>query len=126
MPPAPPGQEFQLTVQVKGRLTDPEEFGNIIVRTGSGAEIVRVRDVGRVELGSQSYGAFTRLNGKSTCTIQIFQLPGANALNVVKQLRKLMGGKTSGRSGGTGRPGGMATRPEAPGRRAYSRLSTGV
>jgi len=90
MPPAPPGQEFQLTVQVKGRLTDPEEFGDIIVRAGQGAEIVRIRDVGRVELGSQSYGAFTRLNGKPTCTIQIFQLPGANALDVVKRIRTLM------------------------------------
>jgi HAE1 family hydrophobic/amphiphilic exporter-1/multidrug efflux pump len=90
MPPAPPGQEFQLTVQVKGRLIDPEEFADIIVRTGQGAEIVRVRDVGRVELGSQSYGAFTRLNGKPTCTIQIYQLPGANALDVVKQIRALL------------------------------------
>ncbi len=90
MPPAPPGQEFQLTVQVKGRLADPEEFANIIVRTGSGAEIVRIRDVGRVELGSQSYNAFTRLNGQPTCTIQIYQLPGANALDVVKQLRDIM------------------------------------
>ena len=90
MPPAPPGQEFQLTVQVKGRLSDPEEFANIIVRTGKGAEIVRVRDVGRVELGSQSYSAFTRLNGKPTCTIQIFQLPGANALDVVAKIRAIM------------------------------------
>ena len=90
MPPAPPGQEFQLTVQVKGRLVDPEEFADSIVRTGRGAEIVRIRDVGRVELGSQSYGAFTRLNGKPTCTIQVFQLPGANALDVVKQIRALM------------------------------------
>ncbi len=90
MPPAPPGQEFQLTVQVKGRLTDPEEFADIIVRAGKGAEIVRIRDVGRVELGSQSYSAFTRLNGKPTCTIQIFQLPGANGLEVVKQLRAIM------------------------------------
>nr|HML62513.1 efflux RND transporter permease subunit [Solidesulfovibrio sp.] len=90
MPPAPPGQEFQLTVQVKGRLADPEEFADIIVRTGKGAEIVRVRDVGRVELGSQSYSAFTRLNGKPTCTIQIFQLPGANALDVVAKIRAIM------------------------------------
>jgi hydrophobe/amphiphile efflux-1 (HAE1) family protein len=90
MPPAPPGLEFQLTVQVKGRLSDPEEFADIIVRTGKGAEIVRVRDVGRVELGSQSYNAFTRLNGKPTCTIQVFQLPGANALDVVKQIRAIM------------------------------------
>jgi len=90
MPPAPPGQEFQLTVQVKGRLTDPEEFADIIVRSGKGAQLVRVRDVGRVELGSQSYTAFTRLNGKPTCTIQIFQLPGANALEVVKQIRAIM------------------------------------
>jgi HAE1 family hydrophobic/amphiphilic exporter-1/multidrug efflux pump len=90
MPPAPPGQEFQLTVQVKGRLADPEEFADIIVRTGTGAEMVRVRDVGRVELGSQSYSAFTRLNGKPTCTIQVYQLPGANALDVVKQIRAIM------------------------------------
>ncbi len=89
-PPAPPGQEFQMTVQVKGRLADPEEFADIIVRTGKGAEIVRIRDVGRVELGSQSYSAFTRLNGKPTCTIQIFQLPGANALDVVKRIRAIM------------------------------------
>jgi len=60
------------------------------VRTGQGAEIVRVRDVGRVELGSQNYNAFTRLNGKPTCTIQIYQLPGANALDVVKQIRAIM------------------------------------
>ena len=95
MPPAPPGQEFQLTVQVKGRLADPEEFADIIVRTGKGAEIVRVRDVGRVELGSQSYSAFTRLNGKPTCTIQVFQLPGANALDVVKQIRAIMAEQAS-------------------------------
>ena len=90
MPPAPPGQEFQLTVQVKGRLTDPEEFADIIVRTGKAAEIVRIRDVGRVELGSQSYNAFTRLNQSPTCTIQVFQLPGANALDVVAQIRAIM------------------------------------
>ena len=90
MPPAPPGQEFQLTVQVRGRLADPEEFANIIVRSGEGAKLVRVRDVGRVDLGSQSYNAFTRLNGKPTCTIQVFQLPGANALDVVAKIRAIM------------------------------------
>ncbi|HML54017.1 MAG TPA: multidrug efflux RND transporter permease subunit [Solidesulfovibrio magneticus] len=90
LPPAPPGQEFQLSVQVKGRLADPEEFADIIVRTGKGAEMVRVRDVGRVELGSQSYSAFTRLNGNPTCTIQIYQLPGANALDVVEKIRGIM------------------------------------
>ncbi|BAH73925.1 efflux RND transporter permease subunit [Solidesulfovibrio magneticus] len=90
LPPAPPGQEFQLSVQVKGRLADPEEFADIIVRTGKGAEMVRVRDVGRVELGSQSYSAFTRLNGNPTCTIQVYQLPGANALDVVEKIRAIM------------------------------------
>jgi len=95
MPPAPPGQEFQLTVQVRGRLSDPEEFENIILRTGKGAEIVRVRDVGRVELGSQSYNAFTRLNAKPTCTIQVYQLPGANALDVVGQIRDIMAGQSA-------------------------------
>ncbi len=95
LPPAPPGQEFQLSVQVKGRLADPEEFADIIVRTGKGAEMVRVRDVGRVELGSQSYSAFTRLNGNPTCTIQIYQLPGANALDVVAKIRAIMAEQAS-------------------------------
>jgi hydrophobic/amphiphilic exporter-1 (mainly G- bacteria), HAE1 family len=83
-PPAPAGQNFQFTVNVEGRLTDPVEFANIIVKVDSanGGQITRVRDVGRVELGAQSYSQSSRLNGKPAAGIGIFQLPTANALNV--------------------------------------------
>ncbi|MFZ5810656.1 MAG: efflux RND transporter permease subunit, partial [Thermodesulfobacteriota bacterium] len=63
-PPTLENTPFQMTVQVKGRLTDPQEFADIILRAEEGGNIVRVRDVGRVELGAQSYKAFTRLNGQ--------------------------------------------------------------
>jgi len=88
--PAPENVPFQLTVQVKGRLTEVSEFENIIIRAEEGGEIVRIRDVGRVELGAQSYKAFTRLNGKPTSTILIYQLPGANAIELVQKMRAQM------------------------------------
>jgi len=88
--PSPENVPFQLTVQVKGRLTEVSEFENIIIRAEEGGEIVRIKDVGRVELGAQSYKAFTRLNGKPTSTILIYQLPGANAIDLVKKMRAQM------------------------------------
>ena len=83
-PPAPAGQNFQYTVNVEGRLTDPAEFANIIVKIDSanGGQITRVKDVGRVELGAQTYSQSSRLNGKPAAGIAIYQLPTANALNV--------------------------------------------
>ena len=80
-PPAPPGQDFQYTVNVEGRLADPAEFGNIIVKVDSanGGQITRVKDVGRVELGAQTYSQSSRLNGKPAAGIAIYQLPTANA-----------------------------------------------
>ena len=83
-PPAPAGQDFQYTVNVEGRLIDPAEFGNIIVKVDSsnGGQITRVKDVGRVELGAQTYSQSSRLNGKPAAGIAIYQLPTANALNV--------------------------------------------
>src|SRR5436309_11144908 len=63
-PPSPSGTDFQYAVNAPGRLADPEDFSNIIVRGQPGASEVRIRDVGRVELGSQNYGSFSRLNGK--------------------------------------------------------------
>ncbi len=83
-PPAPAGQNFQYTVNVEGRLADPAEFANIIVKVDSanGGQITRIRDVGRVELGAQTYSQSTRLNGKPAAGIAIYQLPIANALNV--------------------------------------------
>ena len=83
-PPAPAGQVFQYTVNIEGRLIDPAEFGNIIVKVDSsnGGQITRVKDVGRVELGAQTYSQSSRLNGKPAAGIAIYQLPTANALNV--------------------------------------------
>ena len=83
-PPAPAGQNFQYTVNVEGRLIDPAEFANIIVKIDSanGGQITRVKDVGRVELGAQTYSQSSRLNGKPAAGIAIYQLPTANALNV--------------------------------------------
>jgi HAE1 family hydrophobic/amphiphilic exporter-1/multidrug efflux pump len=88
--PAPDNVPFQLTVQVKGRLSEPAEFEDVILRAGEGGNVVRIRDVGRAELGAETYQAFTRLNGKPTSTIIIYQLPGANAIDLVKQVRAVM------------------------------------
>jgi multidrug efflux pump len=81
-PPAPRGQQFQYTVTTRGRLSTPAEFEEIILRTRADGSVLRVRDVGRVELGAQNYGSFGRVGGKPAALIGIFQLPGANALDV--------------------------------------------
>ena len=81
-PPALPGQQFQYTVTTRGRLSTPAEFEDIVLRTRSDGSLLRVRDVARVELGAQSYGGFGRVGGKPAALIGIFQLPGANALEV--------------------------------------------
>src|SRR6187399_1010601 len=78
--PAPKDQEFTYTVSAPGRLVTAEEFENIIIReTATGAQI-RVKDVGRAELGSQNYDSFGRLDGKAAGTMSIYLLPGANQL----------------------------------------------
>ncbi|HGD2235729.1 TPA: efflux RND transporter permease subunit [Legionella pneumophila] len=98
-PPTVGKQAYQFTVNVPGQLSDPKEFENIIIKTidtspdenssaSSSAQVVRIRDVGRVELGSESYNQLANLNGKPTAAIGIFQLPGANALDVAKEVRK--------------------------------------
>jgi hypothetical protein len=79
MPPAPPGQPFQLTVNVLGRLDDPDAFAAVIVKTGTSGDITRIRDIGRVELGAQTYGQIFTLDGKPPAGLAIFQSPGANA-----------------------------------------------
>jgi hydrophobic/amphiphilic exporter-1 (mainly G- bacteria), HAE1 family len=89
-PPAPADQAFQLTLNVAGRLSDPAEFAGLIVKTGAGGAITRIRDVGRVELGAQSYGQAFALNGKAAAGLAIFQAPGANALNVAAAVRARM------------------------------------
>ncbi|MEN8760791.1 MAG: multidrug efflux RND transporter permease subunit [Thiogranum sp.] len=86
-PPAPAGQSFQYTVNVLGRLSDVEQFEDIIVKTGEGGRLTRIRDVARVELGAKVYNITSRLNGAPSASIAVYQLPGSNALDVSNQVR---------------------------------------
>ena len=88
--PAPSDQKFTYAVLAQGRLTTPEQFGNVIVREASNGGTVRVRDVARVELGTQIYSLIGRLNGKPSAVIAVYQLPGTNAVQAVQGVRKLM------------------------------------
>src|SRR6202161_2531990 len=90
MPPTPPDQAFQYTLNVNGRLDDASQFEDIIVKTGSNGDVTRVRDVGRVELGAQTYSQVFSLNKKPATGIGVFQSPGANALQVEKAVQKKM------------------------------------
>lgn len=81
---------FQYTLSVQGRLTTPEEFGQIVLRVEDSGAILRLSDVATIELGSQTYGTVSAVNGKPTAAIAIYQLPGANALNVVEAVRTRM------------------------------------
>jgi HAE1 family hydrophobic/amphiphilic exporter-1 len=89
-PPTPPGQAFQYTLNVNGRLEDASQFEDIIVKTGNSGDVTRVRDVGRVELGAQTYSQVFSLNKQPSTGIGVFQLPGANALEVEKAVEKKM------------------------------------
>src|SRR5271168_1271532 len=88
--PAPPGQPFTYAVRAQGRLVSPEEFEQIVVRETPETGIVRVGDVARVELGSQDYSVTGRLNGKPSAVIAVYQLPGSNAVDTARAVRKLV------------------------------------
>jgi HAE1 family hydrophobic/amphiphilic exporter-1 len=88
--PAPKGQEFTYSVRAQGRLTSPEEFESIVVRETPETGIVRVKDVARVELGSQDYSVSGRLNGKPSAVIALYQLPGSNAVVTAAAVKKLI------------------------------------
>ncbi len=88
--PSPIGQQYTYSVRAQGRLTSPEEFGNIVVREQPDGGIVRVRDVARIELGAQDYTLSGRINGKPGAVVAVYQLPGTNAVEAAKGVRKLM------------------------------------
>lgn len=88
--PVPKGQEYTYSVRAQGRLTSPEEFGQIVVRETSDGGVVRVKDVARVELGSQNYTINSRMNGKPSAIIALYQLPGSNAVEAVAGVKKMM------------------------------------
>jgi len=88
--PVPPGQEFTYAVEAQGRLQSEEEFGNIVIRANPDGSLVHLKDVGRIELGSQSYNMAGRLNGKPAAIIALYQLPGTNAIEAADGAKKLM------------------------------------
>jgi len=81
---------LEVQINAKGRLVDEEEFGNIIVKTGENGEKTLLKDVARVELGASSYSLRSLLNNKAAVAIPIFQLPGANAIQLSKDVRQAM------------------------------------
>ncbi|MGF7159832.1 HAE1 family hydrophobic/amphiphilic exporter-1 [Rhodoligotrophos appendicifer] len=88
--PVLPDQQFQLTIKTQGRLTQPDEFGKIVVRANPDGSVVRIRDVARVEIGAQSSDRYARFNGAPAASIGIYQSPGANAIDVANQVEKTM------------------------------------
>jgi len=89
-PPMPLGVDYQLTVNARGRLVDEEEFGDIVVKTGAGGELTRLRDVARIELAAGDYALRSLLNNKQAVAIPIFQAPGSNALSLSTDVRRTM------------------------------------
>jgi HAE1 family hydrophobic/amphiphilic exporter-1 len=88
--PAPPGQQLTFTVRAQGRLVEPEEFANVVVRENPDGSAVRVKDIARVELGSLNYAQYGTFNGKPAAVIAAFQTPGSNALDVAENVRNTM------------------------------------
>ena len=88
--PAPPGTEFTYTVRLPERLQSEKEFGEIVVRTTEGGSQVKIKDIARVELGVETYNAFTRLNDKACALIALYQAPGSNAVQLAEEIRKTM------------------------------------
>lgn len=85
--PVPQGQVFTFTVTTTGRLTTAEEFENIVVRANPDGSIVRIKDVARVELGGQVYNIRGRFQGQNAAIVAVYQLPGSNAVDTMKQIR---------------------------------------
>lgn len=88
--PAPPGTDKTFTVRTQGRLNTDQQFGDIILRSGSNGEQLYLRDIARIELGADSYGVNARTNGKQSATVAIFQDPAANAITTADAVQKRM------------------------------------
>ncbi|MEE8386239.1 MAG: efflux RND transporter permease subunit, partial [Dehalococcoidia bacterium] len=87
-PPNPAGLNFEYAITTLGRLETADQFENIILKTGGAGEIVRVRDVARVELGAQDYSWYVQLDGAASVGLAVYQLPGSNALGVADGVRE--------------------------------------
>ncbi|HEX3646751.1 MAG TPA: efflux RND transporter permease subunit, partial [Vicinamibacterales bacterium] len=84
--PSRPGQTFQISVRSSGRLSEPSEFENIILKRSADGALVRVKDIGRVELGAESYSTAARYQGRDAVGFGVLQLPTANALQVYRDV----------------------------------------
>lgn len=91
-PPVPKGQVFQLSVNTLGRLVEPKQFEDIIVKTGEGTRVTYVKDVANVELGGKAYDFLSFYHGKPAATMMIYQSPGSNAIEVTKNLNEALQG----------------------------------
>lgn len=88
--PALPGTQNTYTAQLQARLVSSEEFGKIILKSNSSGALVRLKDIARIELGTENYFQSSRYNGKNASSISIYQIPGSNALNLAASIRKTM------------------------------------
>ncbi|MEI6035894.1 MAG: multidrug efflux RND transporter permease subunit [Verrucomicrobiae bacterium] len=88
--PVPAGQDFTYAVRAQGRLESAEEFGEVVVRANPDGSMLRIRDIGRIELGAQNYAITSRLNGRPAATIALYQLPGTNAIAAAEGAKKKM------------------------------------
>ena len=89
-PPVPTPRAFQLNVETLGRLDDPRQFANVVVKNDPDGRLVRIRDIGRVEIGAQDYGANGYLDERSAVPLLIFQRPGSNAIATAKLVKSTM------------------------------------
>jgi HAE1 family hydrophobic/amphiphilic exporter-1 len=88
--PVPKGQEFTYAVLAKGRLPSAEEFGQVVIRANTDGSVLRLKDVARLDLGSQTYNLVGRYSGKPAAVVAVYQLPGSNAVQTAAGVRKLM------------------------------------
>jgi multidrug efflux pump len=88
--PSPHGTDFQYAVSAPGRLVNPEQFGDIVLRAQPDASLLRIRDIGTVQLGAFTYSGFGRVNGKPACNVIVFLSPGANAVDTSDQVNAFM------------------------------------
>ncbi len=86
--PAPPGQPFDLSLRVQGRLAEVKEFENLVLKSESNGTLIKVKDVGRVELGAENYSASVNVKGQPGVGIAVYQLPGSNALDVAEAVKE--------------------------------------
>ncbi|WP_414548159.1 efflux RND transporter permease subunit [Anabaena sp. CCY 0017] len=88
--PAPEGQSYQIDVRAVSRLTEPSEFEEIVLKTNDDGTLIKLKDVGRAELGAENYNSFLRYRAKDAVGLGIYQLPGSNALDVARGVREEM------------------------------------